>query len=315
MNDIFEVTSPGLLTTVQDLGRKGYQQYGLAVSGATDPYAHRMANILVCNSESAATIEITVIGPKIKVLQTAVLAITGGQINPQLNGQHVRMWRSFTVHEGDELSFKGCVSGCRAYIGVAGGIDVESVLGSRATDLMSEIGGVRGRSLNKGDLIHVRDRGKATQQIAGRILPSVYIPLYKNEITVRVVRGPQDDAFTRKGMNTFLSSTYTVSIDSDQMACRLEGERIEHATCADIASEGMFIGAIQVPENGLPILFQAGRPSIGGYTKIAGVVSVDLPKVAQLKPNDRISFTEIDLREAHELLVEQERLFTILNRS
>lgn len=311
---ILEVTNPGLLTTIQDLGREGYQKYGLAVSGAVDPYAHRMANMLVDNDENSATLEVTLMGLKLNVLRPATIAVTGGDLNLHVNGNPAPMWTSFTVHTGDRIHFKGCLSGCRAYIAVAGGIMVADVLGSKSTDLVSGIGGIAGRALKKGDLIYVDKKGGSRKRTRRRLVPDL-IPTYSDKISVRVVLGPQDDAFTDEGINTLFSYEYTVSKDSDRMACRLEGPTIEHSSNADIMSEGIFIGAIQVPKNGQPILFQAGRPSVGGYTKIGGVITVDLPKVAQLKPYDRITFEKISLEEAHELLREQEQVFKMLQAS
>lgn len=307
--EIFKVLNGGLLTTVQDLGRYGYQKYGLSVAGATDHYSHRMANILVCNEESSATLEITLMGLKLEALTNKVIAITGGDLNPYLNNEPAPMWKSFLIKEGDVLHFKRNLSGCRSYLAVSGGINVDKVLGSRSTDLFSELGGYEGRALKKGDIIHTYDVINKTRKYHGRFTPSSYIPEYLNEITVRVVLGPQDDAFTKQGLDTFFSSTYTVSKDSDRMACRLEGEQVEHLHGADIKSEGMFSGAIQVPRNGLPIVFQAGRASVGGYTKIGGVISIDQSKIAQLKPGDKIRFKKISLEEAHNLYREEEKLF------
>jgi antagonist of KipI len=311
---IFNVIKPGLLTTVQDLGRKGYQKYGLSVSGAVDYYAHRIANILVGNQDNAATLEVTMIGPTLKVLETRKIAITGADLTPYVNNSPVPLWRSFTVSEGDILSFQGYRSGCRAYIAVAGGLDVEETLGSKSTDLISEIGGHHGRRLIKGDTITAN--AVHTNKIClSRRLSTELIPTYTKHVRVRIILGPQDDAFTAKGIETFLSSEYTVTKDSNRMGCRLEGPTIEHKNGADILSEGMFMGAIQVPQNGQPILFLSGRPSVGGYTKIGGVITVDLPKVAQLKPNDRVSFEKVTLDEAHELLYKQENIFKLLQAS
>jgi len=312
---IFEVVNGGLLTTVQDLGRQGYQKYGLAASGATDHYAHRMANILVCNNKSAATLEVTLMGLKLIVMKQTVIAITGGNLNPFINDRPAPMWTSFMVNEGDTLHFKGSASGCRAYLAVAGGIDVDVVLGSRSTDVVSQLGGMEGRALKRGDIIRVKNERTLTRRIHGRRIPPDLIPEYLSAINVRVVLGPQEDAFTEEGITTFFSSQYKVSTDSDRMACRLEGAEIAHSKSADIKSEGMFMGAIQVPKNGLPILFQAGRPSVGGYTKIGGVISVDLPRVAQLKPGDHIQFEKTSLEKAHELYREEEKMFKLLKVS
>lgn len=312
---MFAVENGGLLTTVQDLGRHGYQKYGLAVAGANDQYAHRMANILVCNDKSEATLEITMMGLRLKVLQRTVIAITGANLNPQLNNSPAPMWTSFIVNKGDILNFKGSKSGCRAYIAVAGGIDVDPVLGSRSTDLVSELGGYKGRALKKGDTIRTGLVNQVIKKRYGRRVPPKYIPEYPNEVSVRVVLGPQEEAFTKEGLDVFFSTTYKVSPDSNQMACRLEGEKIEHVSQADIKSEGMFSGAIQVPRSGLPIVFLAGRASVGGYTKIGGVIAVDQYKMAQLKPGDSVRFNKTTLEEAHELYRNKQQLFNLLKTS
>jgi biotin-dependent carboxylase-like uncharacterized protein len=309
----FEVIHSGVLTTIQDLGRKGYQKYGLAISGSADHYAHRMANILVSNRQDCALLETTLLGLKLKVLQPAVIAITGGDLNPTINGEPIPMWTSIKVHEGDLIHFKGCRTGCRAYLAIAGGIDVPVVLGSRSTDTVGGIGGMNGRALREGDLINTGNPTRPLNCLSGRRLSPDLIPPYPNHIKVRVIPGPQHDAFTDKAIKTFFSSTYTATKDIDRMACRLDGPELEHKAGADVSSEGIFLGAIQVPPNGKPIVFLAGRRSVGGYTKIGGVISVDIPKMAQVKPGDSIQFEEISLTEAHRLLKEQERIFKILN--
>jgi biotin-dependent carboxylase-like uncharacterized protein len=220
------------------------------------------------------------------------------------------MWTSLQVDEGDMIAFTGAKSGCRSYLAVSGGIDVPIVLGSRATDLVGKIGGMNGRALQKGDKIPVFQ--KPGSRYKRRRIPDEMIPDYGREVHVRVVLGPQADAFTEEGIQTFLSSTYTVTKEVDRMGCRLEGPLIQHVESADIISEGIFYGAVQVPKNGQPIIFLVGRQSIGGYTKIGGVIAVDLPKLGQVKPGDRIAFSEIPIEEAHDEYRQQERLFRIL---
>lgn len=303
----FEILHPGVLTTVQDLGRHGYQKYGLAVSGSSDQYAHRLANLLVANSPKAAVLEVTLVGLKIKILKSTVLAITGGDLQPKLNGRPVPMWSAFPVQEGDVLHFSGVKSGCRAYLAAAGGIDVPLVLGSRSTDTVGKIGGFESRPLQKGDIIKTFSVPLSkVAKLRKRLHPDL-IPEYPEHLDIRVVLGPQEDAFTERGIKTFFSSTYTVSKELDRMGCRLEGPTIEHREGADILSEGLFMGAIQVPKNGLPIVFLVGRQSVGGYTKIGGVISVDMPKLAQVKPGNTIRFHQVDIAEAQRLYREAER--------
>src|SRR5690625_20407 len=311
--NVFKVINPGMFTTIQDFGRKGYQKYGIAVSGSVDHYAHRIANILVSNPQSAAVLEVTLVGLKLKALRSTVISITGGDLRPVINHQSVPLWKSLQVNKGDVIHFKGCKTGCRAYLAIAGGIDVPLFLGSKSTDTVGKFGGMKGRSLQKGDIIKTGFLNGNINKLTGRSLPPFLIPKYSNHINVRVILGPQDNAFTKNAIDTFLSSTYTVSKDLDRMACRLQGPELKHQTSADIDSEGLFLGAIQVPPNGKPIVLLTGRRSIGGYPKIGGVISVDLPKLAQLKQGDTINFTQVSVSEAHSLLKEQERKFTILN--
>jgi biotin-dependent carboxylase-like uncharacterized protein len=310
---VFEVVNPGMLTTVQDLGRNGYQKYGLAVSGSVDHYAHRVANILVSNPQNAAVLEITLFGLKLVALESTVIAITGGDLYPTVNNQPVATWSSIKINKGDEIQFKGCKSGCRAYLAVAGGIDVPLFFGSRSTDVVGKFGGVEGRGLEKGDLLHAREAKVPIAKIKRRTLPPSLIPDYSTHVDARVILGPQDDAFESDAIDTFLSSTYTVTKEMDRMACRLDGPKLEHQTSADIDSEGLFLGSIQVPKNGLPIVFLTGRQSVGGYTKIGGVISVDLSRLAQVKQGNTISFHQVTMDEAHDSFKHQEKIFKILS--
>ncbi|WP_246197381.1 biotin-dependent carboxyltransferase family protein [Cytobacillus depressus] len=294
------------------MGRVGYQKYGLAVSGSADHYSHRMANILVGNPESSAVLEVTLMGLKMKTLKQTVIAVTGGDLTFTVNGVPGPMWSSVKVNEGDVIHFAGCRSGCRAYIGVIGGISVPKILGSRSTDTVGKIGGIKGRALKKGDVIPFKEQSLLRFQGVRRRLPENLIPTYTNTFHLRVILGPQEEAFKEKAIHTFFSSTYKATKDVNRMGCRLEGPIIEHTAGADITSEGIFFGAIQVPKNGQPIVFLVGRQSIGGYTKIGGVITVDLPKLAQVKPGDSITFERITVEEAHALLKEKEHDFSIL---
>lgn len=269
-----------------------------------------MANILVGNDEHAALLEVTLMGLRLLAKKPGIIAITGGNLGPTINGEEVPMWTSIHVNEGDIIQFTGARSGCRSYLAVSGGIDVPVVLGSRATDLVGKIGGMSGRALQKGDVIPVHSKARAP--LKGRRIPGDLIPEYKSDVHIRVILGPQHEAFTEEGIQTFLSSTYTVTKEVDRMGCRLEGPEIQHIESADIISEGIFYGAIQVPKNGQPIIFLVGRQSIGGYTKIGGVIGVDLPKLGQVKPGDTITFSEVPIEEAQEELKRQERVFRIL---
>lgn len=200
---VFKVINSGILTTVQDLGREGYQKYGLAVAGSVDHYAHRVANILVSNPQGAAVLEITLLGLKMEALRSTVVAITGGDLNPTVNGKSIPMWTSIKIKKGDVIHFKGCRSGCRSYLAIAGGIDVPLFLGSRSTDTVGKVGGMNGRSLEKNDEIKTFQSNVSLDKVTGRRLPPSLIPKFANHVDVRVILGPQQDAFTEEAIQTF----------------------------------------------------------------------------------------------------------------
>src|SRR5690606_9456433 len=293
-----EVLRPGLLTTVQDLGRRAYQRYGVAVSGAMDPIALRLGNILVGNDEGAAGLEVTLVGPTLRFTAPAVIAVTGGDLGPALNGKPIPLWQTVAVEEGDVLTFGGYRSGCRAYVAVAGGIDVPPVMGSRATFLRGGYGGLEGRALQARDRLPLGRPRLPARRLLGRRLPSRTVPDYSTPRPVRFVPGPQDDAFTPEALETFATGAYTVSTQSDRMGYRLEGPPLKHRAGADIISDYIPVGAIQVPGNGQPIVLMADCQMTGGYTKIGVVIGVDIPYMAQRKPGDRVTFAPVTVEEA-----------------
>ncbi len=302
--ETFEVIQPGPLTTIQDLGRYGYQQYGIPPSGALDDYAFRAGNLLVSNEESAASLEITLFGCQLRVLQDTAVAVTGADLTATLNGSPIPRWETVPVHRREMLSFPRLKSGCRAYLAVAGGINVPRVMGSRATYTKDGIGGLEGRALRKGDILRTAAARPLTRRAR---ISAAHLPAYGSRIELRVILGPQDDCFTEGGIHTFLQSDYTVSIQADRMGYRLEGTPIPHRRKADIISDGLPLGAVQVPGDGLPIVLLADRQTTGGYTKIATVISVDIPELAQTKPGDQVRFRRISENEAVTALQEYER--------
>jgi biotin-dependent carboxylase-like uncharacterized protein len=301
-----EVVDGGLLTTVQDTGRFGYQRYGVPTSGALDLFAVRAANRLVGNDEDAAAIEMTLIGPRLRFLVPATVALTGADLSASLDGRPVPRWQSVLAGAGAVLSFGAAADGMRAYLAVAGGIDVPVVLGSRSTYTRSRLGGVDGRALKAGDLLAI---GTERPVLLGgvRKLPDAYRPAYGHSHALRVVLGPQDDRFTARGIETFLSSSYSVTPQSDRMGYRLAGPRIEHSRGPDLVSDGTPHGAVQVAGDGVPIVLLADRGTTGGYTKIATVIGPDLPMVAQAAPGDTVTFARVDLDAAYAAVREQER--------
>ncbi|MBW1714435.1 MAG: biotin-dependent carboxyltransferase [Deltaproteobacteria bacterium] len=303
--DIFEVIQPGAYTTIQDRGRFEYQQYGVPICGVVDSFAYRVANALVGNSQDQAVLEATVFGPTLKVLNQGLIAVTGGNLSPFLNNAPLPMWESVTIQSGDLIQFKGVKCGCRAYIAVAGGIDVPVVMGSRSTYVAGKIGGIDGRPLAARDRLN---KGKGIAK-AGNRVPSNLIPTYSNDIEIRVILGPQDDYFS-EGVEKFLSSTFKVSHKADRMGYRLEGDMIMHRDGVEksIISEPSVPGGIQVPPDGQPIILLVEQ-TVGGYTKIATIISPDIGKVGQAKPGDRVHFKEVDIEEAHRILrMEEEKI-------
>ena len=290
-----EVIDGGMLTTVQDLGRFGFQRYGVPTSGALDLFSLRAANRLVGNEDNAAGLEMTLIGPRLKFQVPATIALAGADLSARVDGHPVPPWQSVLVDAGAALSFGEARDGSRAYLAIAGGIDVPVVLGSRSTYTRSKLGGVEGRPLKAGDVLHVC--GERPVLLGGALrLPDGSRPAYGHAHALRVVLGPQEDRFTARGIDTFLSSTYTVAPQSDRMGYRMAGATIEHLRGPDIVSDGTPFGAVQVAGDGVPIVLLADRGTAGGYTKIATVIGPDLPRLAQAIPGDTVSFVAPDQR-------------------
>ncbi len=308
-HQVVEVVSAGLLTTVQDLGRKGYQRFGIPVCGALDPVSLRIANILVGNSEGEAGLEITALGPTIRFTSDSVVALVGADFTMNVGGREVPTWESVEVSAGSVLSIGSASDGLRAYLAVAGGIDVPLVMNSRSTDLKGGFGGLEGRALRDGDSLPIGDSPHVGDW-AQRGLPIGISrqPTFGQEFQIRVVLGPQDDEFTQSGIETMLSSEYRVTADSDRMGCRLEGSEIAHETGPDIVSDGTALGSIQVPGSGQPIILLVDRGTTGGYTKIATVIAPDIGLLSQAMPGARVRFHAISVDEAHDALGEQEEM-------
>jgi antagonist of KipI len=292
------VLDPGLLTTVQDLGRFGYQRVGVPPSGPMDRVAFRVANRLVGNADGTAGLECTIKGPRLEVRRATLLAVTGAPMGFTVNGQEAPTWTAVRVHPGDVVGFQMASIGCRAYLAVAGGIDVPEALGSRATYLRGRLGGLGGRALQKGDALPV---GPPATSVAseGQTVPATLRPAYPVERECRVILGPQADRFTPDGIRAFLDGPYEVTPQADRMGYRLKGPEITHARGHDIVSDGIPLGGIQVPGERQPIVLLVDRQTTGGYTKIATVIGVDIGAIGQTRPGHRIRFREVTLEEAH----------------
>ncbi|MGB0683233.1 MAG: biotin-dependent carboxyltransferase family protein [Magnetovibrionaceae bacterium] len=291
----------GLQTTVQDRGRLGFQDIGLPVAGAMDREAMAVANALVGNDPGEAILEVRFQGPRFRVEGAPItLALVGpgatmtilteeGEV---LNGP---AFESVRVLPGSEVSIPPLKTTATAVISIAGGLDLEPVMGSRSTFLRGGLGGYRGRALKAGDRLGLRGSGPVP-------LATIAEPQdWHSDEPIRVVLGPQDDAFTDAGIRAFLSTSYRISAQADRMGYRLEGEPLEHADGFDIVSDGIALGAIQVPGSGLPIILLADHQTAGGYPKIAHVASVDIPRLGRLMPGSELLFRAVSQQEAEEL--------------
>lgn len=290
----------GLGTSLQDLGRRHFQRFGISESGALDAPALRLANALLGNEPGTAALEITLSGPVIDIEAERVrLALVGADFPVTLNGQALRTGRSFEAQRGDRLVIGLARQGARAYLAVAGGFAAAPTLGSLSTHSRSRLGGLDGGYLKAGDRLALTPCAAGEgPQLA---LPALPAP---EAAKLRVVLGPQDDFFTDEGIETFLSARYQVSPRADRMGYQFEGPAIAHAKGFNIVSDGIVNGSIQVPGNGQPIVLLADRQTTGGYPKIATVIEADLPILAQLRPGEGIGFTAVTADEAEEIVLE-----------
>jgi antagonist of KipI len=319
--------SSGLLSSIQDLGRYGYQKYGVIVSGVMDTLSHRLANILVGNDENAPTIEMTLLGSSIRFEEDVLISICGADLSATINGKAIHLHRPIYVKKGSVLSFGRCRVGCRAYLAVAGGFDVPSVMGSYSTYIRAGIGGYHGRALKAGDKLKIGKPSETAKSImqtlsddyAGKGFSetswSVATELHatrKHQPVIRVMKGRQATWFSEKSFQMFLSESFEISPKSDRMGYRLVGPVLNVETSEDMLSEAVSFGTIQVPPDGQPIILLADRQTTGGYPKIGQVITADLPILAQLKPGEHLRFKEVTQHEALQFLLEFERNIQLL---
>ncbi|GAA3971983.1 biotin-dependent carboxyltransferase family protein [Hymenobacter antarcticus] len=321
------ILRPGLLTTVQDLGRFGYQQDGIIVSGAADAVALRVANLLVGNDEHAAGLELTILGPRIRFEADHLIALTGAHLSPSINGQPVSHNRAVWLAAGAELAFGPALAGCRAYLAVAGGVAVPVVLGSRATYLRAGFGGLHGRTLRADDELPIgnpSETGSALQQqLATRQTawaqtrwtpgPSL-CPTPRPEPVIRALRGPEYEQFSTESQLRFWHEPFTVTAEADRMGYRLQGPTLERLVEPELLSSAVTFGTVQVPAGGQAIVLLADHQTTGGYPRIAQVISVDFAVLAQVRPGQAIRFSEVTLAEAQALYLARERRLRELRR-
>jgi biotin-dependent carboxylase-like uncharacterized protein len=327
---MFEVIEGGPQTTVQDLGRPGYLHTGMPPSGAFDSFSLRVANLLVGNNPGGrylvgrdpgdAGLEILLLRCKLRATADHVIAVTGGDLTPTLNGSSLPMWQTIRVRASDVIAFPKPRLGVRAYLAVAGGIDVPRFLGSRATNLRAAVGGIEGRGLKAGDQIRIGEPAGPLAQLEGRAWPETARPAFGVPWTVRVVLGPQDHLFTPESVETFLTVDWKLSPISDRMGCRYIGPKLEFLPRPDylvaqagsdpsnIVDDGTPLGGIQVPSGLEPIVMGADMPSFGGYAKIATVISSDIGIVGQGMPGEVVHFRAVEVAEAEEIGLAQDGL-------
>ena len=301
MRPMLKVVASGLMTTLQDLGRPGYQRLGIPVSGALDGVSLQAANLLAGNAPGMGALEIAYQGPTLAVEAESVRIAYAGGIAPidilpgegASSGERLQPLQSARLRKGQILRIGALSGSAVGYLAVEGGFDVASALGSQSTFARAGLGGLEGRPLRAGDILPLKQ--ERTEDRQERMLPSLVLAPPPH---IRVILGPQDDYFSDVGKRTFLESVYTVSPASDRMGMRLAGPALEHAKGYNIVSDGTAAGSIQVPGNGLPIVLLADRQTTGGYPKIATVISADMPALGRLMPGAKIAFRAVDIAEA-----------------
>jgi len=317
-----EILRAGLQTTVQDLGRLGYQKDGIIVSGAMDAFALRTANLLVGNAAGAAGLEVTLQGPAIRFTEDHLIALTGADLSPTVDGETVSLWRPVYVRRGAVLAFGTPLSGCRTYVAVAGSFDLPRVLESYATYLHAGIGGFKGRALQVGDVLPCQAptakssrliavlKGKTGStssfiQASWGLHPHVYRQEEKDALLIRAMRGPEYDLFSEESKAAFWKQPFLVTPQSDRMGYRLQGSRLSLAAVKEQLSSAVTFGTVQVPAGGSPIVLGADHQTTGGYPRIAQVITADFSVLAQLVPGEKIRFQEVSLEEGQQLYMAQ----------
>lgn len=300
-----QVQAPGLLTTVQDLGREGFGPIGVSPSGAADPISLRLGNRLVGNVESAAGLEMTLLGATFLFPQGAIVALTGSDFGAILDDSAITIGTSIEVRPGQTLRLGPTRSAARCYLCVRGGIAVPPFLQSASTHILSGLGGFDGRPLRAGDVLRI---GSTANLFRKRTIAPEISERFLSRKVLRVTHGPQVDWFSESSLRSFYEDTYRVGEQSNRMGLRLEGTPVAPRQAAEMITEGVSLGAVQVPAGGLPIILFVDQQTTGGYPKIANVISADLHRVGQLRPRDEIRFEQVTFETARSLLIEQERL-------
>ena len=312
-----QVQAPGLLTTVQDLGREGFGPVGVSPSGAADPISLRLGNRLVANKEGAPGLEMMLLGGTFVFPEGAIVALMGSDFGATLDDVSLDVGRSVEVRPGQTVRLGPTSSGARCYLCVHGGISVKPFLGSASTHILSGLGGFEGRPLRKGDVVRF---GSRTELFRKRTIAREVSEHLSSRTVLRVTPGPQVDWFSESSVRAFYASSYRIGEQSNRMGLRIEGgqglERaiegaaVSQGGASQMITEGVSLGAIQVPTAGSPIILFVEQQTTGGYPKIANVISADLHRVGQLRPRDEIRFEQVTFGTARSLLMEQEKLLS-----
>ena len=288
-----KVRRAGMLTSVQDLGRWGFQSSGVPVAGAMDLL--RLGNAMLGNPEGAAALEVTLPGPELEVCGCGAAVFAGGDLGFSVNGRPVGSWRVVELKDGDVISFTGPKIGCRGNLCFAGGVDVPLVMNSRSTYMRAKIGGFEGRALKNGDVITTGEPSPLWKRLDGFTLPPELNPALPADAPLSLMTGLQEDLFTEEGRATLFSSEYTITSESDRMGCRLDGAKIEHVKGGDIVSDGVPLGAVQIPSHGMPIVMLADRQTTGGYTKIGVLTPLSIEALVQKMPGSAVRFRKASI--------------------
>ncbi|MDN4606433.1 biotin-dependent carboxyltransferase family protein [Sporosarcina highlanderae] len=318
------VIKQGLHDTVQDLGRYGYQRFGVVAGGAMDPFSHRVTNMLVGNEEAVATLELTLVGPHLLFEEDALITIGGGDLTPMVADEPVPMWKPVLIRKGSELRFGAARAGCRAYLAVAGGFDIPEVLGSRSTYVKAGLGGLDGRALRKEDILRFNSSSRLAEVMKGKLVSGLplraadwqitpkLLPNLSGHYEILVMRGMQYELFDEESRHHFWNESFTVSSQSDRMGYRINGPTLRLRESIEMVSEAVTYGSIQVPADGNPIILAADRQTTGGYPKVGQISSVDFAKLAQAKAGDQLSFKEVTIEESQRLFIKQEMDLRVL---
>jgi antagonist of KipI len=329
------VEAPGLLTTFQDLGRKGYQHLGVSPCGAMDELSHRLANLLVGNPPGAAALECTLAGPALRFEEERLIALCGADLSPAVEGRALPQWRPVLVRAGTQLTFGRPVQGVRAYLAVAGGFRIPAMMGSASTHLKAGFGGLGGRPLKTGDRLELepfprdrcaglleasRRRGTATGRSAPFLASPWFAPWhhdldFNRPAVLRLVPGPQWPSLEPSSRDTLVTAVYRVAPASDRMGIRLQGPALALEWPQEMISAGVTAGTVQLPPDGAPIVLMADRQTTGGYPPLGEVAAVDLPRAAQLRPGEELRFQQVDLDRAQVLYLEREARFRALEEA